>query len=170
MDIYMIILRLIHILSGVFWVGGIVILAGFLQPTAQALVPEGPKFMQRLMAGPLLVWLSVTPGLTVLAGLLLYWHDSAGLSTTWIASGTGLVFTLGGLLGIAAMLVGFLVSRPAAVGLSSVGQEIQRGGKPPTQEQMGQIAKFQAALTQGALWTAILVSLALAAMATARYF
>jgi hypothetical protein len=169
-DIVMIVLRLIHILAGVFWVGGVVVLAGFLQPTAKALVPEGPKFMQRLMAGPLLVGLSAAPPLTVLAGLLMYWRDSAGLSIAWIATGTGLVFTLGGLLGISAMLVGFLVSRPAAVGLATVGKEIQAGGKPPTPEQLGKIGRFQVMLTQGANWTAILAVLALVAMASARYF
>lgn len=170
MDIYMIAVRLVHILAGVFWVGGIVVFAGFLQPTAKALVPEGPRFMQRLLSGPLAIAMTVAPPLNVLARLLLYWHDSAGLSAIWITTATGLVFTVGGLFGISALAVALSVIRPATLRLDSVSREIQSGGKPPTPEQLGRIDRFQARITLGAIWTAILVSLALAAMATARYF
>ncbi len=170
MDIYMIILRLVHILAGVFWVGGIVIFAGFVQPAAQAAGADSQKFMQKLFAGPLPLALTIAPPLNVLAGLIMYWRDSAGLSLVWIASGSGRVFTLGALLALAGFVAGFFVARPAQLGLAALGKEIQTSGKPPTAEQLSQMGKYQMTLTQAAIWTAVFVSLALAAMATARYF
>jgi uncharacterized membrane protein len=44
-----IILRLIHILAGIFWVGTAFLLAGFLAPTLRATGSEGGRFMRHLM-------------------------------------------------------------------------------------------------------------------------
>jgi len=46
-----IIMRLIHILSGVAWAGGAFMLAGFVTPAAQKSGPSGGQVMQQ-MSGP----------------------------------------------------------------------------------------------------------------------
>ncbi len=43
-----ILLRLIHILSGVFWVGSVLFVARFLLPTLRAVGPAGGPVMQQL--------------------------------------------------------------------------------------------------------------------------
>ena len=48
MDATIILLRVIHILSGVFWAGATFFLVGFLQPVVAASGPEGGRLMQRL--------------------------------------------------------------------------------------------------------------------------
>lgn len=50
MNFYLIVPRLIHIGSGVFWAGAAVMIAAFLEPTVRAAGPEGGRFMQRLAA------------------------------------------------------------------------------------------------------------------------
>jgi len=169
MDIYAIVLRLIHILAGVFWAGGVVMLAGFIEPTVKSVAPEGNKFMQRLMGGKLTPLLTLAGPLNILAGLLLYLKDSGGLNVAWITSPVGLGFTFGALVGLVALGIGLFVSRPAATGLAAIGKEIQAGGKPPSPEQMGRIAKLQGQLSQATVWTAILLTLTLIAMASSRY-
>src|SRR2546426_4742723 len=47
-DATMILLRVIHILPGVFWAGATFFLVGFLQPVVAASGPEGGRLMQRL--------------------------------------------------------------------------------------------------------------------------
>jgi len=47
----MIVLRVIHIICGVFWAGTVMVMAWFVLPTAQALGQPGGAFMQRLMFG-----------------------------------------------------------------------------------------------------------------------
>jgi uncharacterized membrane protein len=45
MNIALVLLRLIHIFSGVFWAGSAFVLARFIQPAAAATQPESNKFM-----------------------------------------------------------------------------------------------------------------------------
>ncbi len=86
-------------------------LAGFIQPTAKVTGPDSTKFMQRLMGGALTNSLTAAAPLTVLAGLILYWIDSGGLQTNWILTAPGLGFTVGALAGLAALGIGFFVTR-----------------------------------------------------------
>jgi len=169
MDIYTIVLRLLHILAGVFWVGAIWMIAGFVMPTAEASAPDGPKFMQRLFQGRLPMVISAAAGTNILAGLLLYWKDSGGLRLDWITTRAGLTFTIGGLAAIVAFVLGIVVNKAAADRLGELGKAIQAAGKPPTPEQVVEMKLLQAKLSMGTKWAAALLTLALIAMAVARY-
>ncbi len=169
MDIYVIVLRIIHILGGVFWVGATWMIAGYLLPTARTSAPEGPRFLQKLFAGNLPIVTSIAGGLNILAGLLLYWRDSGGLQLSWIISGAGLGFTIGALAALAAFGLGFGLSRPLAAQLGTLGQQIAKQGKPPTAEQAVELKGLSDRLTQAAVWTAIALGVALFFMAVARY-
>jgi uncharacterized membrane protein len=167
--VYTIVLRLIHIFSGVFWAGTTFFMAGFLTPSVQAAGPAGGQVMQQLIARRLSRALAAAAGLTVLSGLLLYLKDSGGLQLAWITTGAGLAFTIGGLAGMTAMFIGLFGARPATERMAAIGQEIQAGGKPPTPEQQAEIRALQAKLAQGAMRTAALLVVALLGMAIARY-
>ena len=135
MNIYVIVLRLIHIMGGVFWVGAAWMIAGFLFPTANAAGPEGAKFLQRLFQSRLPTVISAAGGLNILAGLLLYWRDSGHLRLDWITTNAGLAFTLGGASALVAFVIGFAVNKPAADRLGALGPGSldtsypQRGGQ-----------------------------------------
>src|SRR2546428_4872640 len=91
-DATMILLRVIHILSGVFWAGATFFLVGFLQPVVAASGPEGGRLMQRLTSQKRFqMAMPVAAGLTILSGLALYGRVSAGVQIAWTTSGTGLV-------------------------------------------------------------------------------
>ncbi len=49
MDLLHILLRLVHIGSGVLWVGGSVLFFLFIEPTGSELGPDAEKFMQGLI-------------------------------------------------------------------------------------------------------------------------
>ncbi len=87
----------------------------------------------------------------------------------WITSGVGLAFTVGGLSAIAAFVIGFAVSKPAADWMGALGQEIQAAGKPPTPEQAAELGRLGKRTADAATWVALLVGIALVAMAIARY-
>ncbi len=170
MDVAMIILRLFHIFSGVFWVGATFVITGFLQPAAVAAGPEGGKFMQRLFYqtrfGPVQ---GIAGALTILSGLAMYLRDSAGLNLAWITSGSGLVLTIGGLAGILAAVVGIVAAAPAGTRLAALTKQIQTAGTAPTPEQTAEMQSLQKRINQVTLWTTVLLIVALAAMASARY-
>jgi hypothetical protein len=170
MNIVMVILRLIHIFSGVFWAGSAFVLAAFVEPAVAASQPEGNKFMQKFMSGGYLIAASIAGPLTVLAGLVMYWNDSGGLQASWIATPLGLGLTVGAIGGLVAFFIGFFITRTAAEKLAALGKQIQAAGKPPTPEQMGQLKALQERLTSASIWVAIALAVTVAAMATARYW
>jgi uncharacterized membrane protein len=97
MDIYLLLLRLIHIVAGVFWAGGLFTLALFILPSVNTSMPEGGKVMQRLMAAyHFPVYMLSAAALTLLSGLLMYAKQSRGFSMSWIGSLHGMVLTIGG--------------------------------------------------------------------------
>jgi len=166
MDILIVILRIIHIFAGVFWVGAAWLLAFFIGPTALALGADGGKFMGYLNTQrrfPIVV--SVAAVLTVLAGWALFFIAWGPVFNT----PKGLAFAVGGVLGLIALGIGGGVLGPASLKVTRLGGEIARAGKPPSPEQMAEMSALQKRLTTASLWNAIFASLALLFMALARY-
>lgn len=164
------ILRLVHILSGVFWAGANFVMAGFITPSVKATAPESGKFMQYLAQKSGFPRFAELAGwLTIFAGLGLIWIVSGGLQPSWFATRRGIALTIGGLLAIAAMVVAYAVQKPAAKRIGVLGQEIQAAGGPPTPEQLAELQAQQKKLSRGSLWTAILLAIAVAGMALSRY-
>jgi uncharacterized membrane protein len=167
MDILSIILRIMHIFGGVFWVGSAWMLAFFLGPAVQAVGPDGGKVMGYLMEKMRLsVYISGAAVVTVLAGLVLFFlhYGIAGLSTP-----VGLAFGVGGVFGLVALGIGAGMVGPLSLQLTRLGGEIARAGKPPSAEQMSQMASLQKRLGSASLWNAVITSLSLLMMASARY-
>jgi uncharacterized membrane protein len=167
MEYLTLLLRIIHIFAGIFWVGAAWFFFFFVEPTSHALGPDGGKFvgyMVNVRRFP--VYVTVAAILTVLAGWTLWFmrYSIPGLRT-----GPGLVFAIGGIFGLIALGIGGAINGPTAAKLTKLGGEIASAGKPPTQEQLAQVAALQARLHTASLWTAIVTALAVLMMATARY-
>src|ERR1041384_3508220 len=89
--IYLIwLLRIVHIVGGVIWVGGTLTMTFFIGPTIGATAEAGQKFVGHLMSNlKFSNRMSAAAGLTILAGFILYWIDSQGFSSPWMSSGAG---------------------------------------------------------------------------------
>jgi hypothetical protein len=166
MDYYVLTLRIIHILGGAFWAGSAFLLTGFIAPTAGEMKPEGPKFMQRMILGTrYLAAIGIAAGLTMLSGLLLYWRASGGLQTDWISTGTGVMFTIGGLAAIAAGVFGGLIGSNGKK-LAELGASLEG---PPSPEQAAELGHLQSRGANLGAVNAVLLVIAIIAMATAQY-
>lgn len=77
----------------------------------------------------------IVAALTVLSGSVLYWRDSGGLQLDWIASSTGLAFTVGGLAAIIAFVGGAVLVGPGIAEQTSVRGELAAGDGVPTAAQ-----------------------------------
>ena len=166
---YLIILRLIHIACGTFWAGVSIYLATFILPASKGAGPAGGRFMQQLSQTnklPLVMFL--IPTLSVLSGILLIWKLSNGLQTSWVESDHGMILIVGGSLAIIAYLTGFIMSRPAIMGISSIGKEM--AGNPPNEAQAAELARLRKKLTTGTNIVAILLTGAVIAMSIVRYY
>jgi uncharacterized membrane protein len=163
-----IVLRVLHIGGGVFWAGGMFLLAGFVEPVAAAAGPEGGRFMGRL-AGRFTPVTIVVGVVTLVAGIWLLWRDSGGFQAAFMGSGTGVALSVGTLSGLAAAVVGIGVGARNALRLRALGGAIQGQAGGPTPEQLGQVQALQRRLRLGARVTALLLAVTVVCMAVARY-
>jgi uncharacterized membrane protein len=169
-DLYVIVLRIVHILAGVFWVGSAAFFFFFVEPTAKRLGPQAGPVMQELMVRRKVpIFITASSGLTVLAGVLLYWRSSGGLDVDWITSAPGLAFTVGGLAAIGAFAMGLAVIKPAVDRMGALGAEIAASGGPPSPQQGAQLLALETRLRNVGRIDIVLLTLAVLTMATARY-
>jgi len=108
-----IVLRLVHILSGIFWVGSGMYANFFLVPALR----ESPAVMGQVMAGLMrrrvFRVIEIAAGLAILSGLRLMWIDSAGFSGSYFDTGMGNTLGIGGAAAIIAAVFNFGVGMPA---------------------------------------------------------
>ncbi|MFI5281426.1 MAG: hypothetical protein ACHQU1_13095 [Gemmatimonadales bacterium] len=165
----MIALRLVHIISGVLWVGAVYFLALFLVPSVRAAGPGGAQIMQELMKRRLPVYLAGLPGLAVLSGLTMYLR--ASMLTHWQFPHTpqGTALAIGGTFALIGMIIGGAVTGRTAEALTNLGARIQLAGGSPSPEQMQDVQRLQAKLQTSSRLVAAILFVTLCMMASARY-
>ena len=168
---YLLILRLIHVVASVCWVGGGFIFFLFVEPTAKALAPQGMQFVQHMtVKRRFSIFMVISSTLTVLSGALLVWQTASGRWLAWLQTGPGLGFALGSLVGVIVYFVGMFAVNPRAIRLAQIGEAIQLAGGPPTPQQGAELHKLDREMSTYSLIDFLLVALSLALMATARYW
>ena len=164
-----IILRIIHIFSGVFWIGVAFFNIGFLQPTVKATGAEGQKVMQHLSGKTRFLIISyLAATLNMLSGVWLYWNLSR-FNWEFAKSGFGLFLTIGGTFGALAWIVVIFVIRNIFNQLGAIGSQIQTQGSPPTPEQGAELQALGARLIKVGHFVLALLIVALLGMSTAQY-
>jgi uncharacterized membrane protein len=164
------ILRLVHILSGIMWVGSGMYASFFLVPA----LSSSPAVMGQVVAGlqrrRVFLVLQIVAALTILSGLRLLWIDSAGFAASYFAAGTGRMFSIGAGAAIIAAVLSFGVARPAmvragaiAASLGASSDSTERGRLTPDLDKLRRRAAIADTLAVG------FGLLAASAMAIARY-
>lgn len=158
-------LRILHIVGGVFWVGGTLFMTFFVSPAIGATGEAGQKFVGHLMNNlKLSNRMSAAAGTTVLAGLILYWLDSRA-GEAWVRSSFAIGLGIGAAFAIIGLIFGILFGRSNKA-MAQLGAQMQ--GKPSP----AQITEMQSIQRQQAMYSrlsAISLILATIFMAIARY-
>jgi hypothetical protein len=170
-DASMVFLRIVHIVTGVIWVGSLFVVVAFVQPSAAALGQVGAPFMSELRRRRFVDVVFIDAVVTVVAGSSLYWrdwhtHPSFG---EWIGSSFGTSLTVGAVLAISGLGVAPFVTRPTIGRLVSLGKQVAGSGGPPLHETAARIGALQRRLVVAERVSLSLVLLAVVAMASARY-
>ena len=162
------VLRLAHILAGAFWFGSIMFTARILMPSVRAAGPAaGPVMAQLGRRIPMAMMVAAI--VTIVAGIWLMMIDSAGAPMAWMQSGMGKTFGAGGALAILALVSGMIINVPAAKRLAAIDEAAAKRGGGPNADEAAQLQKLQGRLGMGTAVVAVLLILATAAMAVARY-
>jgi uncharacterized membrane protein len=166
----LLVLRLIHILSGIMWVGTGMYTSFFLIPA----LSSSPAVMGQVMAGlqrrRLLLVLQIVAALTILSGLRLLSIDSGGFAASYFANGTGRTFAISAGAAIIAAVLSFGVAQPAiaragaiAASLANSADAAERGRLTPQLDRLRRRGTIASALAVG------FGLLAASGMAIARY-
>ncbi len=168
--IYLItVLRLLHIVGGIFWVGAALMLTFFVSPTVAATMEAGQKFMAHMMQRTAFnKAIMISASVSVLAGIALYTIDSNFFQSAWMHSGPGIGFGLGGTFAYIGFAIGLVQNRRSNA-LGQLGLVLQSQTTPPTTEQREKLQKLQSQLKSGGIWNAIFLLLAAILMSTARF-
>jgi len=158
-------LRIIHIVGGVIWVGGTLTMAFFVGPTIGATGEAGQKFVGHLMNNlKFSNRMSAAAGLTILAGLILYGLD-ARAGSAWVRSSFGIGLSIGAGFALIGFVFGIMIGRTTKA-MAQLGAQMQ--GKPSA----GQLTQMQSIRKQQATYSNISAAaliLSVIFMAIARY-
>ncbi len=98
-DAPMVILRIVHIVTGVIWVGSLFVVVVFVQPSAATLGEAGAPFISELRRRRFVDVVFIDAVFTVVAGSFLYWRDWHSYPNfgDWVGSSFGTALTVGAL-------------------------------------------------------------------------
>ena len=162
--VVLLLLRAIHVVGGVLWVGGVVFVTFFLVPATQALGPAAQPMMQFIMGRrKLSIYLMVLGLVTTIAGALLMARNVSLTDGQWARSPMGIGMSVGAASAILALIVGLSVNMPAAKRLGPP----KPGAAPLTDEQR---AALMGRIALGSRIVFVLLVIAALVMATARYY
>ena len=169
MDIML--LRLIHIGAGAFWVGAVFTFFLFVQPAAVAVGPEATRFTYQLIHHRRLpVVILASAAITVLAGLWLLIITSNGLDPDRLFDASRLGYTVGGVSAILTFAIGALYVFPRTQVVERTLGRLLSEARPPTPEEQATLARTARESRQAGWLVLIGLSIAVIAMATASYW
>lgn len=166
MDI--LVLRLIHIGAGAFWVGAVFTFFLFVQPAAMAVGPQATAFTYQLIHHRRLPTVILgAAATTVLAGIWLLVITSNGLDPDLLFDESRLGYTVGGVAAILTFALGGLYVFPRTRVVERTLGAILSEARPPTPDEQQLLART-ARESRTAGWIVIAgLTVAVVAMATA---
>jgi len=164
------VLRLVHVVGGIFWVGSGLFTTFFLVPSLAAAGPAAGQLMGGLQRRHLFTVLPLVALLTILSGVRLMMITSAGFSPAYFQSDAGRGFAWGGTFAIAGFVLSLLVVRPAAVRSGALAAQLAQATDDAARADLsGKLARLRRRGAASGLVATSLLLLAAGLMAVARY-
>jgi hypothetical protein len=162
--------RLLHVLTGVVWAGAAVLIAGHLMPAVRAAGAGGAAVMKQLtVVQRLPAKLAILGIMAIASGVYLLWIKSAGLSSNWMSTGPGITYCAGAIATLLAAIIGFGINIPAANRMGALAAAIHARAEGATSDGNQTLGRLAARIARGTRAVALLLILATASMAVARY-
>ena len=165
----LLVLRLVHVLGGTFWVGTALFNLFFLMPAIAPLGPTAGQVMAGLQRRRMMLVLPLVAIATILSGARLMWLGSGGLGARYLETRTGLTLTIAAAAATLSWLLGVAFIRPAMSRAASLGPAI---ASAPEGERARLAAELEGIRRRAGVMNSIAVTLlviAAAGMAVARY-
>jgi uncharacterized membrane protein len=169
MNAELLVLRLLHVVGGIAWVGFAAFNTWFLGPALGMAGPAGGAVMVGLQKRKLFMLLPIIALVTILSGVRLLMITSTGFSASYFATRSGLTYAAGGAAAIVGFLIALLLTRPKMARVA----ELMAGRAAADADRQRAIDAEAGTLRAGAassgLLSTVILLLSAAAMAVARY-
>lgn len=162
-------LRILHIVTGVFWAGAVFFMISFLMPSFRAIGSDGAKMFGELRRRRMFTWVPIIATVSVVTGFWMYGIRMGG-GGGWAASMEARILGIGAVAGLIALILGFAVMRPASLRADDLSREA--GPMPAGAEKdakMAEAMKLRVRAMMAGRTVATLLLVTVVAMATARY-
>jgi len=165
----MIVLRFLHVVSGALWVGMFGFVSCFLMPAFAEVGPDGAKMQAALAKRRIQVIMPVLALVTLVSGFWLYQRLSGGAIGALLKTPVGLAFGLGGLAALLAFVAGIGLARPIMMRSMKLAEQMTTASPADRSSIMAEMQKLRGRGATLNRVVMVLLLLALAAMAVARY-
>ena len=162
-------LRLLHIVSGAFWFGAVIFSVRILMPSLRAVGPAAGPVMAQLNQRKMSAAFMGAAIVNLVSGIWLMFLVSNGAVGEWMKTGMGRVISAGAVCSILAMIVGMIVNPPAVRRMGQIAAAASKRGGPPSPEEAAEVLRLQKRMASANVFVATLLTLAVCAMAVARY-
>jgi uncharacterized membrane protein len=162
--------RFVHVTTAAYWVGAVLFINAFLGPAIEAIDPEGRPVMRELVRRRYFEVTLVMATFTILSGLYLVWLDSSGFHAEWFNTRFGRTLSIGMAAAILAYVLAIISVRPALARIMSIGQQMAHvASRDERHDLAAALETARGRLVRAGAFTALLLVLAVATMAVARY-
>jgi len=162
-------LRLLHVVGGIFWVGGGLYSTIFIMPAMAKAGPAAGPIFAELQRRKLFTVLPLVAIGTMLSGLRLLWIVSGGFTAAYFASASGLTFAIGAAASIIGFLVAMFISRPASVAMGPLAASIPTLSGEARVAAEARLETLKSRASVGTAAAVLLLTVAAITMAVARY-
>jgi uncharacterized membrane protein len=164
------VLRVVHVLGGMFWVGSALFNTFYLFPAMGEAGPAAGPIMGSMRRRHLYVVMPTVALLTILSGVRLMWMTSGGFPAAYFATGPGAIYGWSGAAAIVAFMVGVFVQRPTGMRMGEIQQALAKTTDEHARADM--VARLERLQRRNTMVGRVLVVLLIAAatgMAVGRY-
>lgn len=165
----LILVRLLHIAFGVFWVGTLFFTALFLFPSLRDAGPDGAKVGAQLMKRNFTNIMPATAIIAILAGVWLLYRVSGGFKVEYMSTRGGMAYQIGGGASIIALVIGLITVRPSMIKAMKLGQAAASAPPAEQQKMQAEAAALRARAGKANVLIAFLLTITVVAMAIGRY-
>ena len=170
MDPLFLLMRLLHVVLGVFWVGTIVFAATLMLPSIRDAGPDGGKVMFALLRRGYLTILPIVALITIVSGFWLYMALMKNAGPAWAGSMAARVYGVGAVAALVAFGLGIFIMRPNGLKVRAIMEALPTTPEGPARAAlMDKLVLPRQKTAAIAPWIAGLLTIAAITMAVARY-
>ena len=167
---WLLLLRLVHVIGGMLWVGAVVALAWFVVPTARLEGAHGGRFVDRMMEERhFATYIPVLAIASLISGFVMYGRAMAATQGQWASTRPAMVYGLGAVTAVLAMIVGITMGAASEKRMAAINRRLRTEGREPTAAETALIDSLRARAGLGSRIASVLLLVTAVAMAVARY-